>query len=93
MPFEEILEQNNVICPHCNEKFHRWGHVKAFSVESLRHDLNVHFNVNAVCVKTFVDFKRRSLLGKLKSFVRLVFGWFRQPLASSNIYFDVSNNK
>src|SRR5690606_26088876 len=87
VPLNENLEANLVVCPDCGHHFHRWGHQKSFTVETLRSELSQCFRPEVVTVKTFVDFKRRGLAGKLKSSIRLVLGHFKQPLAHPNIYF------
>ena len=36
-PYDEKLERNTFICPHCNKSFHRYGHVQSWhSEESIR---------------------------------------------------------
>jgi len=36
VPANEILPENEVVCPHCGNVFHRWGHVQSFSPKTLR---------------------------------------------------------
>jgi SAM-dependent methyltransferase len=36
VPADENLTDNRVMCPHCGELFHRWGHLQSFSEERLR---------------------------------------------------------
>ena len=31
-PFNEVLSENQVSCPHCQQQFHRWGHQQSFNV-------------------------------------------------------------
>lgn len=31
VPADEILLDSRVMCPHCGEPFHRWGHLQSFS--------------------------------------------------------------
>ena len=31
VPADENLLENRVMCPHCGEPFHRWGHLQSFS--------------------------------------------------------------
>ncbi len=35
VPFDEILEKNSFVCPHCGGKFHRVGHLQSFSKERI----------------------------------------------------------
>ena len=44
-PDDEALARNIINCPHCSQSFHRVGHVRSFSAQSLHSLLNEHFNV------------------------------------------------
>jgi len=35
-PFNEVLSENQVSCPHCQQQFHRWGHQQTFTVLDFR---------------------------------------------------------
>ncbi|MFM9912808.1 MAG: class I SAM-dependent methyltransferase [Methylophilaceae bacterium] len=35
-PFEEDLKVSIVVCPHCGDIFHRWGHLQSFSSSQLK---------------------------------------------------------
>jgi len=35
VPADENMLDNRVMCPHCGESFHRWGHLQRFSEERL----------------------------------------------------------
>ena len=35
VPADETLAEGMVLCPHCGESFHRWGHVQSFTRERL----------------------------------------------------------
>ena len=35
VPADERLAENAVMCPHCGNGFHRWGHQQSFSAERL----------------------------------------------------------
>ncbi len=45
VPANENLRLNAVVCPCCNETFHRWGHVRTFSEASLRAALETTLRV------------------------------------------------
>ena len=36
VPFDEDLEQNSFICPHCEKKFHKVGHLQSFNKKNLK---------------------------------------------------------
>lgn len=35
VPYKENLEESIVVCPKCNAKFHRWGHMQVFDEEKM----------------------------------------------------------
>lgn len=43
VPADERLHDNHVICPHCGEPFHRWGHLQRFDKVQLRTVLGEQF--------------------------------------------------
>jgi SAM-dependent methyltransferase len=47
-PDDEDLSRNTITCPHCAERFHRVGHVRNFTVMSMRDLLACHFT-NVSC--------------------------------------------
>lgn len=36
VPYNEDMRQNMVVCPKCDAKFHRWGHVQVFDEKGIR---------------------------------------------------------
>jgi SAM-dependent methyltransferase len=48
VPARENLKQQMCVCPHCGERFHRWGHQQSFDEERLRTLLSRHFRVEVV---------------------------------------------
>ena len=36
VPYKEDLRQNMVVCPKCDAKFHRWGHMQVFDEKRMR---------------------------------------------------------
>lgn len=44
VPADENLAGNLVMCPHCGEPFHRWGHIQSFSANRLAELLQTCFD-------------------------------------------------
>tara|TARA_B100000676_G_C17892929_1_gene740239 strand:- start:291 stop:974 length:684 start_codon:yes stop_codon:yes gene_type:complete len=44
VPADEALNSSLVVCPGCDNKFHRWGHVQSFSKTRLDDILNTKFS-------------------------------------------------
>jgi len=86
VPYQEDLRAGNVICPCCGALFHRWGHQKSFTLQSVRDELSPHFNVRDLRRTAFVSFRDRGLGGKLKSVLRLILARAGQMIAIPSIY-------
>jgi len=71
-PNEEDLQAATVFCPCCGHTFHRWQHVRSFSMQSLAEFMGrAGFSI----VETFTtDFAARSVAQKIKSKLRPVVG-------------------
>lgn len=88
VPANEILVDNNVICPHCGESFHRWGHIQSFSLLRLREVLSVNgFTVQRIETRAFSSWRRGGLKNIVKSSIRYALGRVGAPIASPNIFF------
>jgi SAM-dependent methyltransferase len=88
VPYREVLEDNLAICPKCHEVFHRWGHTTSFDMPRIRGELTPHFTRTTCRVTAFVQFRGRSLGGRLKSMVRLALAKCGARVAVPNILFQ-----
>ena len=64
VPTRETLEQNLVVCPNCECRFHRWGHVQRFDSERVRLLLEDRFEIDQLRERLFVDWKRLNWKGR-----------------------------
>lgn len=87
VPFQEDLTLNTVMCPHCGQVFHRWGHEAAFDAGKLENRLKPYFGVVQLQVRAFVSMHGRKLPEKLKGLVRLALGRCGAAIAAPNLYF------
>lgn len=88
VPYREDLKANEVLCPHCQLQFHRWGHHQSFDVVSLKVLFEKHiFRVERIYPRSFPDFGRPGLKYFLKAVFRYVLGRLGEPLVSPNLYF------
>ena len=93
VPFEENLLDNDVICPHCGEKFHRWGHKQSFSKNMLQRLLEERgFGVARIETRCFPDWSRRGIRNKIKSFLRYLMGRFGEGIAHPSIFLIANKN-
>ena len=86
VPYNENLAEQQAVCPHCGEVFHRWGHQRSFTLDDVRKQLSNHFTVRELRKTAFVPFRGRSLLGKAKSAVRLALARAGQAIAVPTIF-------
>lgn len=88
VPYREDLQASEVICPHCQSQFHRWGHHQSFDVASFGGLLKQHgFLVERLYPRSFPDFRRPGLKLFVKSVFRYVLGRMGEPLVGPNLYF------
>lgn len=73
VPAREDLALNEVVCPSCEHKFHRWGHRSTFDADRLRRLLETSFKVQRLDERFFNDWEgapwTRRLTGLLKKFL------------------------
>ena len=87
VPYCEDLASNEVICPRCQEVFHRWGHQRAFDLQSIENLLRCLFTPVVIRRRAFVSFRRKRFVGKLKSIVRLILARYGLSIAVPSLYF------
>jgi SAM-dependent methyltransferase len=91
VPYKEDLRANNVLCPHCQAQFHRWGHHRSFDTASLRDLLIQHgFSVKQIYTRAFTDFRRPGFKLFLKAVFRYALGRMGEPIVGPNLYFVVT---
>ncbi len=92
VPAAENLSDSLIVCPHCSEKFHRWGHVQSFDEKRLSSLLEKRaFSDISVKSQLFISWKRLNFKGKLVSGIKLIL-WFTGIHGSGeNLYFSARN--
>ncbi len=93
VPYREDLFVNRVICPKCEEVFHRWGHQKSFDAKAMRNELEPFFEDVGVRTTAFVPFRRQSVTRAIKSLVYLIRAKYGANLATTSIYFSARNGQ
>jgi len=91
VPAREQLRLNEVVCPHCGEHFHRWGHQASFDVKSLRAILSGLFVVDTVHERFFNDWHFAPLSRRATGFIKKFLSWRGLGTygVARNIYFSV----
>ena len=88
-PFDEDLSDLEVICPCCNSRFHRWGHVQSFDENRLNAIFGAFEDVE-IQPMLFVD-RRASWRHKLLPVSRVVrVALFGQKFSDQSLVFAAS---
>ncbi len=87
VPCGEDLQSSMCICPHCGLYFHRWGHQRSFTPESLKRELSSGFEVLR-CFATAFPGARRSVSGLVKGVARVALARCRVAVAMPTIYWE-----
>lgn len=92
VPADEDLEEQMVLCPHCGELFHRWGHVRAFSAETLTLMLSQIFQRPRVYRKVFVKWSELNHTGKIGALLRVIAFKLGRSVSNERFYFEAFVN-
>lgn len=88
VPFNELLKANVVVCPNCNNRFHRWGHEQTFDQTSLERVIQESgFTIVRLETRAFPVFTNKSLVRKFISLGRYVLGRWGFEAALPNLFF------
>lgn len=66
VPCNEVLAEQETVCPKCGEKFHRWGHRQSFTPESMTAALGAVFSGAEAAKRLFVPWNVLNWKGKLQ---------------------------
>lgn len=72
VPARENLMESIVVCPCCQQKFHRWGHLQSFTANSMQALLQTHFQEVHTHERPFVTFSPLNWKGKLIGAIKLM---------------------
>lgn len=92
VPADEVLEQNRVVCPHCAQVFHRYGHVRSFSHEALHVELSREFRAITISRRHFADFGSLNWKGRLSAGIKTMMVALGVPGSNEHFYFSASNH-
>ena len=75
VPARERLEESEVVCPHCQHHFHRWGHRSSFNVASMRALLEPRFEIETVHERFFNEWDSVGWNRRLGGLVKKLLSW------------------
>src|SRR5438093_750399 len=87
VPYQEKLLDNIIVCPHCGQTFHRWGHHQSFTPQRLKGLLDRQFTTVKVWVRPFVAWKKLNWKGKALGGLQLLLSFMGVHGKNENIVF------
>ena len=93
VPADDRLEEQQVVCPHCGSRFHRWGHAQSFSPERMAAVLSETFDRVEVRRRWFVAWEVLNWKGRLQGVVRKTFALAGQWGSGHNLVFTASKRE
>jgi len=87
VPYRENLSQNEVFCPDCKKRFHRWGHQQTFDEARLASFLRRYFRIRKLTPVYFPTWNVADWKGKLSIAARLAFSWAGAHTQLSSLLF------
>lgn len=72
VPARENMSLNYVMCPHCGQRFHRWGHQQTFMPENIAALLDEKFRVEQLIERPFITWSEYNWKGKLVSALKML---------------------
>lgn len=87
VPYREQLTDNLTVCPHCGERFHRWGHRQTFDESYLAALFVGGFELEKLSRRSFVVWSAKPMR-LLKSGIKWLLGRMGEPIASPHFYFE-----
>lgn len=87
VPYQEQLADNVTVCPHCGERFHRWGHQQSFDRKRLTDLFGDGFELVHLSRRAFVAWNLPPFR-MLKSCFRWILGRCGEQVASPHFYFE-----
>ncbi len=87
VPAREDLEESLVVCPECEHRFHRWGHQRSFTPDTLRAVLGKHLKVVRVVERPMIPWINRNWQGKLAGCFKMLLYYLGIRVINSSLLF------
>lgn len=87
VPARENLAESVVICPHCGERFHRWGHHQSFDPARLQALLSASLRVIRIDERPIVNWATLNWKGKSIALTKLGLRGLGQHGRGENLVF------
>jgi ubiquinone/menaquinone biosynthesis C-methylase UbiE len=88
VPSREDLRAQTAVCPHCGEKFHKWGHEQSFDPERMGHLLEDYFCAVRVVERPIVPWKILNWKGKCVGAIKVLLWRLGIHGSNENLVFE-----
>lgn len=92
VPADENLLENRVLCPHCGEPFHRWGHLQSLSKGRLSELLAQQFNRVTISRHFFGEVRTLNWKGRIIRLVKRILVSFGVRGNGETFFFSASKS-
>lgn len=90
VPADENLLESHVMCPHCGEPFHRWGHLQSFSEGRLSALLEKQFDSVTLSRHFFDETRTLNWKGRISSLAKQILVRFGITGNGETFFFSAS---
>ena len=87
VPSRENLKDQMVVCPSCDQRFHRWGHEQRFDANGIQRSLSERFHVREIVERPFITWTALNWKGKVQAALKLMFWRAGIHGSDENIFF------
>jgi ubiquinone/menaquinone biosynthesis C-methylase UbiE len=88
VPFQENLQDNEVVCPNCGKIFHRWGHQQNFDETKLAAWFQ-HGTTLLLKRRLFISWRGLNLKRRVAAFIKLLLLYLGSHGSNETLYFQV----
>lgn len=87
-PYKENLSEQIIVCPKCDEKFHRWGHLQTFDETRIANLLKGTFRKAKTDPMMFISWRALNWKGRIFAVFSFLMYKFRLKKSGLNLYFE-----
>ncbi len=93
VPADEDLSKSIVVCPYCNARFHRWGHMQSFSKQRLYDLLKRFFGSVEVKRIYFLEWQQLNWKGKIIALFKMLQALMYLEGSNQNFFFEAVKSR
>lgn len=88
VPARENYHQQIVVCPHCGEIFHRWGHLQTFTMQQMQMNLEKNqFTMEKLTERQFITWSYYGITGKMLGIAKVALRYVGIHSSGEHMFF------